>query len=78
MTRPQRAVVIGGGRHARLLVQAVLAAGVPVVAVDAHREVQRLRQELTPDPETMPYQWDTGSRRRAQWKDETNKRGRSR
>lgn len=78
MTRPQRVVVIGGGRHTRLLAQAVLAAGVPVVAVDAHREIQGPRHELPPEREPKPSPWDTGSRRRAQWKDETNKCGRSR
>lgn len=76
--RPPRILVIGTGQKAALIAKAVLAAGVPVVAVDAHREVQGLKHKLTPEPETRPYQWNTGSRKRAQWKDETNKRGRSR
>lgn len=78
MTRPQRVVVIGGGRHARLVAQALLAASVPVVTADASREVRGLKHALTPGPEPKPSPWDTGSRRRAQWKDETNKRGRNR
>lgn len=76
--RPHRIVVIGTGQRAALITRAVLAAGVPVVAVDASREVRGLKHALTPGPEPKPSPWDTGSRRRAQWKDETNKRGRNR
>lgn len=76
--RTHQIVVIGTGQRAALIARAVLAAGVPVVAVDASREVRGLKHALTPEREPNPTPWDTGSRRRAQWKDETNKRGRSR
>ena len=72
MTRPIKVAVIGGGRSAMLLAQAVLAAGVPVVLVEDRRIAQAQIHGLKPSP------WDTGSRTRAQWKDETNKRGRNR
>lgn len=63
--RPIKVAVIGGGRHARLLAQAVLAVGGQVAAVAA-----------TPEPRA--YGWDARNRKRAQWKDETSKRGRNR
>ena len=78
MTRPIKVAVIGGGRSARLLAQAVLAAGVQVVSVDERRMAQAQMHGLKLPSEPKPSPWDTGSRTRAQWKDETNKRGRNR
>lgn len=65
MTRSIKVAVIGGGRRARLLAQAVLAVSGQVVAVAAK-------------PEPRAYGWDASTRKRAQWKDETNRRGRNR
>ena len=72
MTRSIKVAVIGGGRSARLLAQAVLATCLPVVSIEERRIAQAQIHGLKPSP------WDTGNRKRAQWKDETNKRGRNR
>lgn len=77
MTRPIKVAVIGGGRSAGLLVQAVLAAGVAVLSVE-ERRIAKAQHGLKRPSEPNPSPWDTGSRTRAQWKDETQKRGRNR
>ena len=67
MTRTVKVVIVGGNRHARLLAQAVIAASLPVSIVPPENPLKATHRNDA-----------TGSRRRAQWKDETNKRGRSR
>lgn len=67
MTHPVKVVIVGGGRHTRLLAQAVIAASLPVSIVPPENPLKATHRIYA-----------TGNRKRAQWKDETNRRGRSR
>lgn len=71
--------VIGGGRAARMAI-ALQAAG---MAILAHEDVRTVdRPPSVPEPRRgspdIAQHWDGDNRKRAQWKNETNKRGRNR
>ena len=71
--------VIGSGRAARMAI-ALQVAG---MAILAHEDVRTVdRPPSVPEPRAgapeITTHWDGGNRKRAQWKNETNKRGRNR
>lgn len=77
--RKTRVLVVGIGQSRSLLVKAAITAGEMVVIDSEHRKSRELSVPIKVSGAlpTRAY-WNDSSRRRAQWKDETNKRGRSR